>query len=368
VPEKLPDTKTVSMWKSDSSLGSDGYNQLRYEDKAGDELFRVQAEKNLRKLVKHDETITVLHDREKHIQNCELDTTGVNRTEVTGVDRTETTKSNRLTFIGKDRGKWVKVDELERTECDRQVRVGKNASLVVGGRKRDKVFGEVHLHVQGKRSESVEGKQSLTLFADQQEKVDGSHALATGQAIHFLAGEDLVGEGVSSVTFKGPGGFVHIDAGGVTIKGTIVDINVGGSPGDGVVSSPEPPDEPVPIHLVMEITPKFAEVAVPVLPGDDGREDYPPQHGKITLRSNKGYSRTLSLSEGVRKDDGFCSFRFYGMDDSMQSHLFTATIRGKDHTETLFEDCRLYTYVEHAEKKGDYEVARGSAIQSRRGG
>jgi type VI secretion system secreted protein VgrG len=41
------------------------------------------------------------------------------------------------------------------------------------------------------------------------------------------------------LTIKGPGGFIRIDAGGVTIKGTKVWINSGGSPGSGSGSHPE---------------------------------------------------------------------------------------------------------------------------------
>jgi type VI secretion system secreted protein VgrG len=41
------------------------------------------------------------------------------------------------------------------------------------------------------------------------------------------------------LTIKGPGGFIRIDAGGITIKGTKVWINSGGSAGSGAGSHPE---------------------------------------------------------------------------------------------------------------------------------
>jgi type VI secretion system secreted protein VgrG len=41
----------------------------------------------------------------------------------------------------------------------------------------------------------------------------------------------MVGEGGSGVTVRGPGGFLRIDAAGVTIVGTMVKINAGGGPG-----------------------------------------------------------------------------------------------------------------------------------------
>ena len=60
-PYKLPDNKTQSGWKSQSSPGGGpaNYNELMFEDKKGQELVRMQAEKDLNKLVKHDEQVTI---------------------------------------------------------------------------------------------------------------------------------------------------------------------------------------------------------------------------------------------------------------------------------------------------------------------
>jgi type VI secretion system secreted protein VgrG len=49
VPHGLPANATVSAWRSDSSPGSEGYNEIRYDDAKGEELVYVQAEKNLRR-------------------------------------------------------------------------------------------------------------------------------------------------------------------------------------------------------------------------------------------------------------------------------------------------------------------------------
>ncbi len=54
VPYKLPEHKTRSTWKSDSSPGSNGFNEIMFEDPKESELVYVQAQKNLRKLVKND--------------------------------------------------------------------------------------------------------------------------------------------------------------------------------------------------------------------------------------------------------------------------------------------------------------------------
>jgi type VI secretion system secreted protein VgrG len=56
VPYKLPDTKTQSTWRSDTSPGSGGYNEILIEDKKGQEFVYVQAQLDMQRLVKHDET------------------------------------------------------------------------------------------------------------------------------------------------------------------------------------------------------------------------------------------------------------------------------------------------------------------------
>ncbi len=76
VPFVLPDQKTVSTWKSQSSPKADGWNEITFDDAAGKELVYLQAQRNLSKLVKANEN----------------ERTGVNRTMIIG--------ANRSSFIG----------------------------------------------------------------------------------------------------------------------------------------------------------------------------------------------------------------------------------------------------------------------------
>jgi type VI secretion system secreted protein VgrG len=63
VPYKLPDNKTQSGWRSNSTGGGGGYNEIMFEDANGKELVNIQAERDLTELVKHDATITVKNNR-----------------------------------------------------------------------------------------------------------------------------------------------------------------------------------------------------------------------------------------------------------------------------------------------------------------
>ncbi|AKT38844.1 type VI secretion system Vgr family protein [Chondromyces crocatus] len=204
VPYSLPENKTRSTWKSDSSLGGGGFNEIMFEDKKGEELVWEQAEKNRRRLVKNDETITVGHDRQKMVQN----------------------------------------DEFEKTLGYLKVFVGKDQDIVVRQDKRERVEGSSHLMVFGKRNQRIEGNQSLSVKGNRHEYVGENHGLAVEDQIHIKAGGALVLE-AEDITLKAPGGFIRIDGSGIVIRGKVVRINSGGGAGSGNGSSPEAPAEAI---------------------------------------------------------------------------------------------------------------------------
>ncbi|MEZ4293740.1 MAG: type VI secretion system tip protein TssI/VgrG [Polyangiaceae bacterium] len=84
-PYKLPDHRTKSTWKSNSSPNSDGFNELMFEDKAGRELLYIQAQRDLSKLVK----------------NVETERTGANRSQTVGGNRTLVVGATDSYTIGK---------------------------------------------------------------------------------------------------------------------------------------------------------------------------------------------------------------------------------------------------------------------------
>ncbi|XXT18673.1 type VI secretion system tip protein TssI/VgrG [Sorangium sp. So ce429] len=203
VPYKLPDNKTQSGWRSSSTGGGGGYNEIMFEDAQGKEHLNIQAQKDLTKLVKNNETVT----------------------------------------IGNNRQKLVKKSEKQRIGEDQMLFVGGNVDAVVKKVKKERVEGDSHLKVKGSSKQKVEGGQSLTVVGDQQQKVGKKHALEAGKEIHIKSGDKLVIEAAQDLTIKTPGGFMRIDASGVTIKGIVVKINSGGSPGTGSGSIPEEPED-----------------------------------------------------------------------------------------------------------------------------
>jgi len=201
VPHGLPDNKTRSTWKSDSSPGSGGFNEIMFEDKKGQELVYEQAQKNRRRLVKNDESITIGNNREKYVKN----------------------------------------DEHEKTDGFFKQFIGKDQDLVIGQNKRELIGGDSNLHVQGARNQLIVGNQSLTIKGDRHEIIAEVSALAAENEIHLKAKTKLVIHS-DDVTIRGPGGFIRINESGVTIRGKKVLINSGGSPAEGTEAKPELPE------------------------------------------------------------------------------------------------------------------------------
>ncbi|NUQ74133.1 MAG: type VI secretion system tip protein VgrG [Polyangiaceae bacterium] len=100
VPYKLPENKTQSGWKSESSPGGGGFNELRFEDKKGKELVYMQAEKDLKRLTKNNEDITVGNNLTKLVANNEREVTGQNRSISVGVNRAAQIGSIDSTMVG----------------------------------------------------------------------------------------------------------------------------------------------------------------------------------------------------------------------------------------------------------------------------
>ena len=172
VPHRLPENKTVSAWRSESTPGGGGYNELLFEDARGNELVGLRAQRDLRKLVKRDETTTVGRHRNTLVQG----------------DEVETTNGDHTTFVGGERKRLVHGDETERNEKGLRVRVGKDQETRVVGSRREQVDENRHVHVKGSRRVRVDKTQSLTVQGDRLDKVGKRYALEAGQAIHVKAG------------------------------------------------------------------------------------------------------------------------------------------------------------------------------------
>ena len=232
VPYPLPDEKTKSTLKSNTSKGGIGFNEIRFEDLKDKEQIFMHAERNMDVRVKNDSMERVIGDR--HL--------------IVGGEKDGAKSGDQKEMVYQDKHLKVHRNQVEHVGGDMQLLVGGvdgpgNQDIVIKAVKKELVEGDNHLHVKGARNEKVDGDQSLTVGGSQQEKVGMKHAVDSGQEIHLKAGMTVVIEAGMQLSLKGPGGFVDIGPAGVTIQGTMVLINSGGAAGSGSGSSPESPED-----------------------------------------------------------------------------------------------------------------------------
>ncbi|WP_339456196.1 type VI secretion system Vgr family protein [Pseudomonas sp. EA_65y_Pfl1_P120] len=169
VPYPLPANKTRTVFKTMSSPGGGGFNELRIEDKKGAEQIFLHAQRDWDENIEHDQKIRV------------------------GNERHDTVEKNTYTEL--------KAEEHRTTYADRKVEVRMD--------------------------------DHLTIAQNQHVKLGTAQLVSAGNEIHLKAGEKIVIEAGMELTMKAGGSFIKLDAGGITVLGPVVKVNAGGSAGNG---------------------------------------------------------------------------------------------------------------------------------------
>jgi type VI secretion system secreted protein VgrG len=240
-PYTLPDDKTKSTIKSNSSKGGGGSNEFRFEDKKGSEEVFLHAQKDWtigvendkNQTVGHDETLKVGHDRTKTIDNDQTATVSHDDTLTVKNDQTLTVKNNRSVTVENDHTETVQGNQsltVQKAQTvalnDKQeITVDKTRSLTVTGDVTETYSAKLTLSVtddvsetlKAKRTINVTGDFSETLGAKQTIKVQGDAAeTVSGKKSMTVTGDVTITSGSSTVTIK-PSGEISITGTQITI-------------------------------------------------------------------------------------------------------------------------------------------------------
>ncbi len=178
-PFKLPASAAFTGLKT-LSIDSSGnsvagkWNELRFDDTSGAEQIYLQAQFNLDKRVLNDEK----------------------------------------TWVGNESHNYVKADTFDKFDADH------------------------HVDTTGDHNEKIGGALSFDVTSDIHVKSGTKALVDAGSEVHVKAGAKIVLEASSMVSLVVGGNFITIDASGVSIKGTMVNVNSGGSAGSGTAAAP----------------------------------------------------------------------------------------------------------------------------------
>ena len=208
-PYGLPGNATQSGWKSNSSLGGGGYNELMFEDKAGSELVNFQAQKDHNLLIKNDRTKLVQHDQSDRIDNNAKHSVGVNLDEDVGNNKTVKIGVDQTTNIGNNDTETVGVNRSLTVGSNETINIGSNSTetigiahtqtvgavqtITVGGARIDSVGAAEQRSVGGVQSNTIGASRSVTVGAGQTHSIGASDnwTIASNQGVQIGGDQGL---------------------------------------------------------------------------------------------------------------------------------------------------------------------------------
>lgn len=195
-PGSLPGTKTQMTIRSKTYKGA-GYNELMFEDKTGQELLSMHAQKDMDTKVLHDRKTTVIHDHTENIGNDQKVRIKKDRRVLIGNDLRQVVINNQKTTTLKNKKEFTGLTSRET--------VGLLKSVTVGGAYQTTVVGEMNTSVALAQTEQVGLFKSVT--------VGGPLNVSSAVSISFTCG-------LSAITLDATGK--------VTISGTTFDFSAVG--------------------------------------------------------------------------------------------------------------------------------------------
>lgn len=211
-PYTLPDDQTKSTLKTHSSPNQEGFNEIRFEDKAGSEELFMQAQKDMNVTVLNDQAITIMNNRTVTVQ--EKDETLV-------VD-----KGNRVVQVNTG-------NETHTVKGTRDVKVTGNETFTDEADFTRKVTGNYSLKVSGNLSIEVSGSVSIkagTSFANEagtslENKAGTSLTNKSGTSLTNDAGTSMSNQAQVSIESKANAQHTVESSGVMVVKGSLVQIN-----------------------------------------------------------------------------------------------------------------------------------------------
>jgi type VI secretion system secreted protein VgrG len=230
VPYDLPANQTQSglLSRSTKEGSTENFNQLRFEDKKGEEEVYIHAEKDHKIEVENDknenvgnnESISIGNDRTETVGNDETITVNNNRTETVMANETLTVQQDRTRNVNKNEIVTVALTRTRNVGINEAVNVGVAQEITVGGFRALTVGAYQNTEIALNHSESIGNNYSLEVGDSRDADVGENDKLKVGKKLTIEAGEEVsITTGKASIVMKKDGT--------ITIKGK--DIMIEGS-------------------------------------------------------------------------------------------------------------------------------------------
>ena len=200
-PYSLPDEKTKSTIKTETSLGGGGYNEVRFEDKAGEEEIFTHAQKDQNEIVENDHTTTVHHDQSIRVDN--------DQTQEVGNDQTEHVFNNQSLEVDANRSIQVHGNFEETVDGTETRQVTGDVSETFSANETRQVSGNMDETISGNRTQSISGSSTETISGSLTQTITGGAETTTSATFTLSA--------AGGITVNAPAGIKAISLGPHTL-------------------------------------------------------------------------------------------------------------------------------------------------------
>ena len=197
-PYALPDEKTKSTIKSDSSIGGGGFNELRFEDNKGSEQIFLHAQKD------HDEKI--LNNHTEDVGANETITIGANQDTTIGADKTMHVKGNFTETVDGTETRKVTGAVDETFSASETRNISADQSETIGG--------SVTRTITGSVTETISGSVTQTITGSSTQTITGGVTMTTPATWDVTAVGGITMTAAGGMKFIAPGGFTVLAPGG----------------------------------------------------------------------------------------------------------------------------------------------------------
>ena len=180
-PYGLPGEKTKSTLKSNSSKGGAGFNEIRFEDKKGEEEVFFHAQKDENTVVENDQTIVVGNDRAESIGRDRSLSVGRDKSEMVGRDKSIRVATSHTEFIGSAMNINVGSTLTETVGLNYAETVGGAMELTVGGALATTIGSALAETVGSTKVETIGSNKSLITGKDLAEKIKNNRTVEIGK-------------------------------------------------------------------------------------------------------------------------------------------------------------------------------------------
>lgn len=211
-PYPLPANATRSGLKTRSSKDGGGFNEIRIEDKKGEEQIFIHAEKNQDVRVKNNHFEWI--GNERHLN------------------------------VGKNRFEQIKENDNLIVEGDALTNVIGDAHKIYEANLNQKTSSDENYAIGGDRNQDIGGSESLKSGQDIKQEAGMNYGLKSGMNVDVNGGMNINLQAGMTINLKAGPSFISIGPSGVAISGPMIMINSGGAAGPASPGKPSKPASP----------------------------------------------------------------------------------------------------------------------------